>query len=299
MQIEHIRLFHLTAALGSISKAAQASHISQPALSQQIQRLEQELGFTLFERSNRGVHLTAAGEVVEKYAGRFVGLYDNLMEDLGLLKQNSSIVRIAATPVVGIYGLPCTMFRVKEKFPEYLFDLNTIPSREVETRVVQGESDIGFITGAPEAEEGLVAKKVYSDRLVVVGGSQFQNQPEMNMDSLREYPFVLLSSQSSLRVQLEQYLERTGRPLSNYQVLFHLDSAESVKSSVIQGHGIAFLPYMSIKKELYQKQLQQINVTDFNMSYDIYIIYKKQQDKSDMLYRISVYFSQIVSETFC
>ena len=135
MQIEHIRLFHLAASLGSISKAAHASHISQPALSQQIQRLEQELGFKLFERSNRGVDLTSAGQIVEKYAGNIARLYDNLMEDLSNLQQSNGMVRISATPVVGIYGLPCTIYKVKEKFPFHAFSLESAPSMEVEKRV--------------------------------------------------------------------------------------------------------------------------------------------------------------------
>ncbi|HHY53333.1 MAG TPA: LysR family transcriptional regulator [Clostridiales bacterium] len=298
MQIEHIRLFYLAASLGSITKAARASHISQPALSQQIQRLEQELGFKLFERSNRGVDLTPAGQIVEKYAGNMVRLYDQLMDDLNNLRQSNGVVRIAATPVVGIYGLPCTIYKVKEKFPYHTFSLDSAPSVEVERRVLQGESDIGFINGPPNSSE-LVAKRVYSDRLVVVSSPQFPTKPNLDMEGLKNYPLIMLSSASSLRKQLEKYLETHHQSLDQYKVLFHLDSAESVKSSVLRGHGIAFLPYMSIKKELYQKQLKQIDVSDFNMSYDVYSIYKRQENKSDMLYRICVYFSKIVAETFC
>ncbi len=298
MQIEHIRLFHLAASLGSISKAAHASHISQPALSQQIQRLEQELGFKLFERSNRGVDLTSAGQIVEKYAGNIARLYDNLMEDLSNLQQSNGMVRISATPVVGIYGLPCTIYKVKEKFPYHAFSLESAPSMEVEKRVLQGESDIGFINGPP-ASDDLVAKRVYSDRLVVVASPQFQTKQKLDMEGLKGYPIIMLSSVSSLRKQLEEYFSANHHPLDQYKVLFHLDSAESVKSSVLRGHGIAFLPYMSIKKELYQKQLKQIDVSNFDMSYDVYSIYKRHENKSDMLYRICVYFSKIVSETFC
>ncbi|MGI6404744.1 MAG: LysR family transcriptional regulator [Oscillospiraceae bacterium] len=298
MQIEHIRLFHLAASLGSITKAARVSHISQPALSQQIQRLEQELGFKLFERSNRGVDLTPAGQIVEKYAGNIARLYDNLMDDLTNLRQSNGVVRISATPVVGIYGLPCTIFKVKEKFPYHTFSLESAPSVEVEKRVLQGESDIGFINGPPNSGD-LVAKWVYSDRLVVVASPRFPTKQKLDMEGLKGYPIIMLSSASSLRRQLENYFASQHHPLDQYRVLFHLDSAESVKSSVLRGHGIAFLPYMSIKKELYQKQLKQIEVSDFDMSYDVYSIYKRQENKSDMLYRICVYFSKIVSETFC
>ena len=78
MLLEQISMFSRIAKEQSISKATQAIHISQPALSQQMQRLEEELGVKLFERSNRGIILTRAGEVMQKYSEQFLETYSNL-----------------------------------------------------------------------------------------------------------------------------------------------------------------------------------------------------------------------------
>ncbi|MCL1854546.1 MAG: LysR family transcriptional regulator [Clostridia bacterium] len=301
MQIEHLRLFHKAATLGSISNAAEVSHISQSALSQQIQRLEQELGAELLWRSNKGVVLTEAGTIVEKYAERFIILQDNMLADLStMLSQPASrtTLHVAASPVVGVYGLPCTMFRVKTAFPDVTFNLTTRPSRDAENEVLQGESDIGFIIGPPQGKD-LVHKRVYSDPVCLVAAEAYPVERQMTMDGLQAFPLVVHSVRSSLYGLIAEYFERIGRSFSRYNVLFHLDTAESVKSSVLQSHGLAFLPYLAIKKELYLKQLKRIELENFDLNYDVHIIYRQKKRTEDLPYRIAEYFSQLGSDAFC
>lgn len=301
MQLEYFRLFHKVAALGSISNAAEASHISQSALSQQIQRMEQELGVKLLWRSNKGVELTEAGLLLEKYAQRFMSLQDNFLADLDDMRSHvasHTTLRVAASPVVGVYGLPCTMFQVKSAFPEVTFNLTTAPSRDVEDSVFQGESDIGFIIGPPQSKE-LIHKQVYSDPVCLVAGENFQVEPRLTMDELQAYPLVVHSVRSSLYGQIAEYFRRIGRSFSQYRILFHLDTAESVKSSVLQNHGLAFLPYLAIKKELYLKQLKRIELVQFDLNYTVHIIHKPKGDAEDLTYRIAMYFTQMGSDAFC
>ena len=136
MLLEQISMFSRIAKEQSISKAAQAIHISQPALSQQMQRLEEELGVKLFERSNRGIILTRAGEVMQKYSEQFLETYSNLKEELASLESYNGTFRIAATPVACNYALPCSLFKVNHKYPSYSFSLNSVPSTEVIHRVL-------------------------------------------------------------------------------------------------------------------------------------------------------------------
>lgn len=288
----------MTATLGSISKAAVASHISQPALSQQLQKLEQQLGFTLLERSNRGVQLTEAGKIVEKYAERFVSLSENLMDDLIGLRDNRPVVRVAAAFVVGVYALPCTMYTVKTTFPGHVFTMALKSSAEVEQAVLQGESDIGFINGPPQNPE-LFSAKVYTDKVLLVASAGFEVKPRLTLNELRAYPLVLLAAKTSLHKQLEQRMREAGRSFDQYTVLFTLDSAESVKSSVLRSHGLAFLPYLAVKKEMYLKLLKEVKLADFSMQHDVYIIYKQSVEDGGIINTISEYFTKIVSDTFC
>lgn len=298
MQIRALQLFLVTTALGSISKAAVASHISQPALTQQLQKLEYEMGVMLFERSNKGVRLTEEGRVVEKYAERFVSLAENLRDDLAGLKSKRPIVRVAASPVVGVYALPCTMYNVKNTFPGYVFNMTVKPSEETEQAVLNGESDIGFLNGPPQNKE-LVSAKVYTDKVTLVASTDFPVKPRLTLDELGEYPLVMHAAKSSLYKQLENQITRSGRSMEQFQVLFSLDSAESVKSSVLQSHGLAFMPYLAVKKELYLKLLREVKLADFTLLHDVYIIYRQREGPDTVINRISEYFAKIVAETFC
>ena len=87
MLLENVIMFSKVASQKSISKVAAANHISQPALSQQMQRLEEELGTKLFVRSNRGIELTEAGHIMQRYAVFFEKNYENLQRLDKLIKR--------------------------------------------------------------------------------------------------------------------------------------------------------------------------------------------------------------------
>ena len=94
MNIEAMEYFQKIAELKSISKVADISHISQPALSQQIQKLEESLGQRLLIRSNRGVELTPAGKIVLKYTENIIRTYNELLK--GLEEGEKSELKIEA-----------------------------------------------------------------------------------------------------------------------------------------------------------------------------------------------------------
>lgn len=299
MQMEQIVMFHRIAREKSISKAALAIHISQPALSQQMQRLEEELGVKLFERSNRGITLTDAGEVVQKYSEQFLETYSNLKEELENLQAHSGTFRIAATPVACNYALPCCLFKVNHKYPNYSFSLNSVPSSEAIHRVLHGQADLGFVVGETN-EEKLDCRLAFSDKICLVVSSNFHIADRIGMDELRKVPMVMLNEQFSSYRLLCRYLAQQGYPVDGFRVMYQLDSTESVKSTVMAGHGAAFLPYITVKKEIYQKQIKIIPVADFDLKYDVYSIYHAQDNRSSQsMDEIIRYFISIVSKSIC
>ena len=112
MHIESLGYFYLVGKTKSISKVAAEVHLSQSALSQQIQKLENSLGCELLTRSNRGVELTSDGEIVFKYAGYIINTYDKMQQDLG--SHDNNVIKIEATYPVATYALPCTLYRMKK-----------------------------------------------------------------------------------------------------------------------------------------------------------------------------------------
>lgn len=117
MNMETLKLFLDIASLKSISKAAQKSHITQSALSQQLKSWENTLGSELFVRSNKGASLTEAGIIAEKYVEQICKLYDDMITEINHLQPTQHELSIYAIPEVCNYALPCTLYEVKNIFP--------------------------------------------------------------------------------------------------------------------------------------------------------------------------------------
>lgn len=299
MQVEHIILFSKIANEKSISKVAAASHISQPALSQQMQRLEEEVGLKLFERSNRGIELTDAGRVMQKYAHQLIRSYDSFREEIDNLQHNSGTYRIASTSVAGNYTLPCTLFKLKNKFQKFQFSLSSMPSKEVVRQILDDRADVGFVVGTVE-EPGLVCKKAFSDVIHLVAARDYNVKDRISIESLEKYPLIMLNENfSSYRMLLNQ-IKNMGYNIDDFQVLYHLDSTESVKASVIGKYGMAFLPHMAVKKELYLQQLKIVEADELHLVYDVSMVYKtKDPSSSNLIRNVTKYFEHIVNSSIC
>ena len=299
MQLEHLALFLKIAQEKSISKVANTSHISQPALSLQMQKIEDTLGCKLFERSNRGIQLTDAGNITKRYAAQLMFTYEQFMEELHNLRNNNETCRVAATLVAANYAIPCTLLKAKEKFPDYTFTLASMPSREVLQQVLSNQADIGFIVGETK-EADLFCKNVFSDQVVLVAAKDYNVRPSLSLDGLRHHPLVLLDeSFSSYRLMANQ-LKSMGYNMEEFKISYHMDSTEAVKSMVMGGSGLTFLPYMAVKKEIYLQQLKIIDTENFCLRYDVSIVYKQRAENGN--YRLTVvkkYFENMVPTTIC
>ena len=298
MQLDQLILFDRIASEKSISKVAEESHLSQPALSQKMRKLEEEMDVKLFERSNRGIELTEAGRMVQKYIHQIISAYDEMQEELGNLKQHSGTVRILASPVVGQYALPCSVHKMSEKFPGYNFSLSSMTSLEVIRKVKEGNGFIGFVVG-PVDIDGIFCKKVYSDRIHLVFSEKYYQEDRISIEELEQKQLIMLVEKFSYRRILQQALKKIGKDLDGFNILMNLDSTESVKASVIAGLGFAFLPYMAIKKELYLKQLKIIEIPRMETNCDLYMIHKETDGYGDVPLEIVHYLEEIVEETFC
>ncbi|HML46746.1 MAG TPA: LysR family transcriptional regulator [Clostridia bacterium] len=299
MQLEHLALFLKIAQERSISRVASQSFISQPALSLQMQKIEEALGCRLFERSNRGIQLTEAGAITKRYAEQLMDTYGRFQEELQNLRNNNETCRVAATQVAANYAIPCTLVKAKSKFPQYTFTLSSMPSKSVVREVLDDQADVGFIVGITKKQE-LLCKNVFSDQIVLVAAEHYAVPESLPMDKLKLQPLVLLDeSYSSYRLMAEQ-LRSMDCDISQFNVIYHMDSTESVKSMVMGGHGLSFLPYMAVKKEVYLQQLKIVETEGFCLRYDVSIIYKKRSvDRSHQMAVVKKYFENMVPTTIC
>ncbi|MBK5241980.1 LysR family transcriptional regulator [Clostridium sp.] len=298
MHIECFQYFNEVAVFKSISKVANSSHISQSALSQQIQKLEDSLGYKLLERSNRGVELTEEGKIVQKYGENIIRTYNKMVEDLNNSYKSNGIIRIDSCYTIATYALPCTMYSIKEKFPHHNYKLTTSMSNDVEENILNNICDLGFIYGKPK-DSSLEYFKVGIDRLMLVSSPKFNNPVKIQSEELIKNSIIMLTDKSEIEGKLDKYLKTIGHSFKELNIMFYLDSIESVKSLVLNENSMSFLPYISIKKELYRKQLMETEIDGLDMKYEVYLINRKNVYKDSAVKEFIQYFKKIGKNSFC
>ncbi|WP_334073296.1 MULTISPECIES: LysR family transcriptional regulator [Paenibacillus] len=295
MNLETLKLFLDVAKLNSISKAAQRSHITQSALSQQLKSWETTLGTELLKRSNKGAQLTEAGEIAHKYAAQICKLYEDMATEIEQFKSVPyQHLSIYAVPEVCNYALPCTLFEVKNHFPCCNISLNEALSPHVEDHILLEEGDIGFISGPPSKSE-IVSHKVFSDQVMLVSSSSKPAPDEIHLEELTRYPLIGSTQLGCVQRSLARVLTENVK----LNILYNLDSIEAVKLAAIKGHGAAFLPYMSIKKELYYKQLKPIHIRDLQVYNDIYMVKRHHQKCNRDTKQLVQFIEQTLIDTLC
>jgi DNA-binding transcriptional LysR family regulator len=298
MNIEFLKMFLEVVKCKSIRKASAAKSISQSALSQEIQTMEKILNVKIFDRTHKGVELTEAGRIVYKHAVAIIALYNKMIDEISNYQNKSKRLHISATSVACSYALPCTLYHIKNKFPSYVIEMETLTSNVIEKNIALGIGDIGIVVGKPESD-ALIYKKVCADQYYLVAGFHMEVPQEITFEELYKFPLLMLSKTQKSRKILDEYFLSKGLDIDCLNILYDLDSIESIKISAIQEYGLAFLPYMAIKKELYNKQLKIIKLKEFNFTCEYYAIKRKQDANHSEHLSIISYIEKIIQETVC
>jgi DNA-binding transcriptional LysR family regulator len=278
MHIESLKYFQEIAKLKSISKVANNSHISQPALSQQIQKLEDSLGNELFIRSNRGVKLTESGKIVLKYAENIIRTYNKMLSDLN--DQESKEIKIEGEHTIATYCLPCAILNMNFKFPNHKYNLVSASSDKIEQDVLSDICEVGFTT-KPAQAENLHSEEVINEKVVLISPPAFDLPEKVNLEEILDHKFVILKEDCIIKENFKDALEDLGRDFSEMEVISRLDSTEAIKTLVRKGYGVAFVPYNAVRDEFSAKEINVSRIKDYNLDYDIYMINKKADFLSD------------------
>lgn len=298
MDIESLKVFLTIVKYKNISKASEILHMSQPALSLKIKRLENESGHKLFTRNNKGVELTKAGLIWEKNAKNIIEIYDLTLNEISKMGSSENIIRVDSNLVLATYALPCHIYKAQSEFKDYFIDLTFSTSESIEKKILHGLSDIGYVYKKIK-DQRLSYTKIGEDHLVLVSGKDFMSKSIIDFNELKEYKLIEFYDKFSQIETLETSFKKHGYSYNDINFVFSLDSTESVKTAIYNGFGLSFLPYTSVKKELNSKQLKEIIIKDFHIKYDIYLIYLKENENKDQFKEVIQYLKRKKDKYFC
>lgn len=240
-ELRHIRAFLKIAETRNFTRAANDLHVSQSALTVQIQQLEESLGVQLFDRSKRGVILTAAGRDVFGPLQRLLNDAQAIVEHArDLSSASTGFVTIAALPTVCAGVLPELVRSFIEKFPGIRVQITDVIAERVREAVLKREVDFGIGTRHGRVAE-LQATPLFQDRLLVFTRADHPLTAKQRI-SLREasaYDLVLPARNSSVRDAVEAIAHRERFALdARYEANFMPTALAFVRA----GLGIAILP---------------------------------------------------------
>ena len=240
----------------NLSRAAEALHLTQPALTARLQSLEAELGTPLFERSHRGMRLTDAGLAFLPHAERALEALDTGRTLLAEhARGTAGRLTIGTAPAVGAYVLPGLLARYVERFAAIRLVVRTGHSEEIADLVARGELDIGLIRELHHP--GLIVASLYEDELLLVvpPSHEFVGLGRIDVERLADATLVLFDRTSSYYDLTNAIFRAAGvAPRS----IIELDNIEAAKQVVRQGLGVALLPVTAIAGDVARGALRAI-----------------------------------------
>src|SRR5256886_3783954 len=236
--VPRLELFLAVLDHGGVGRAAQACHISQPAVSEHLRGLEAHFGVRLVERHGQRVRPTAAARVVEPYARQALALLRTAEQAAGEgrgLRAGSLTIGASTTP--GTYLLPAALGRFHAAHPGIALSLEISDTREIERSVAVGQLELGVIGEAPLGP-GLAAEPWVKDELVLIvpRGHPFARRRAVAAHAIAGESYIAREQGSSTRGVAERYLARLGVTLTP---AMELGSTEAIREAVAAGLGAA------------------------------------------------------------
>jgi len=245
MENFRLKVFRMVCDHLSFRRAAEELHLSQPAITQQISALEDELSIRLLDRSGGRVTLTPAGRILRKRIAL-------TQEELASLEgEHSGVLRAGASTSIAQYVLPRMLGRFKQEHPRVKLQIRSGNTENVVEWLVDGTIAIGLIEG-PALQKGIHLEHFMEDELVLLfpANHPWRDREVLTIQDLKGAPFLLREQGSGTRRVMEAALEKAGLKTKDLEVVMELDSTEAIISSVESGLGIGFVTRAAILPRL-------------------------------------------------
>ena len=285
MEDHKLKVFCTVADTKSFSKTSEIIHLTQPAVSLQIQALEEKYETKLFDRSSSTVTLTPAGEILYKHAKEILTLYTSaekaIGKQIGLVKGSLSI---GAGSNIGNFILPTLITEFKRIHPKIKIYLLVNNSKRVIELLNAGNIDIALVEGDVSRQK-MIVKKLLADELLLIVSPQhpWAKKKEVSISELAREPFIVREPGSGTRQMIEKFLARHGITLHDLKISAILGSTEAIKDAVENGLGISIISRWAVRKENRYGSLHLLSIKEEKMARDFSLVMNKNSVSSNSL----------------
>lgn len=285
MEDHKLKVFCTVAETKSFSKTSEIIHLTQPAVSLQIQALEEKYETKLFDRSSSTVTLTSSGEILYKYAKEILAMYATAQKAIGkytgLVKGS---LTIGAGSNIGNYLLPGIITDFKNSHPKVKIYLHVGNTKRVIELLNSGNVDVGLIEGDVTRQK-MIVKKLISDELVLIVSPEhhWAKKKEVALPDIIDEPFILREAGSGTRQMIEKFFSRHGISPHDLKISAVFGSTEAIKDAVENGLGVSIISRWAARKEIKFGSLRLLSIKEEKMVRDISLIINKNTISSNVL----------------
>ncbi|MGQ8874036.1 selenium metabolism-associated LysR family transcriptional regulator [Paenibacillus sp. TSA_86.1] len=277
MNFHQLHIFYTVAEKGSFSAAAQALHMTQPAVTMQIQSLEDYFGTKLLHRSTKKIELSEAGRTLLPHAKRSVELIRQTDEAMTAFTEKlQGRLQLGASLTIGEYVLPRMLGPFARQYPDISIVMKVMNTTQIMDEILKHQLNFGLIE-APVNHPDMIVEPVMQDelKLIVPAGHDLAGRGKVNLEEVMNYPFVLREQGSGTRQVMEDQLQKKKIDPSDMNVVMELGSTGAVKSAVEAGVGITMLSPSSVQHELALGLVHIVDIRGLEFKRQFYAIHLK------------------------
>lgn len=272
--LHQLKVFQKIVEKESITKAAEELHLTQPAVSIQLKKFQDQFDIPLMEVVGRKLYITSFGrELAISTAEILEGARQIEQKMLSHKGQLSGSLKISVVST-GKYVMPFFLTGFLNKHPGVELELHVTNKSQVLSHLEKNEIDFALVSLLPE-KLNVVKLELMDNHLFLIGGAQQKFSPQTSLaEILKVCPFIFREQGSATRLLSEKFFLNRGIPVEKKM---ELTSNEAVKQAVIAGLGCSIMPIIGIRNEMIMGELQMITSPNFPITTTWNLVWPKQK----------------------
>ncbi|MGD8190811.1 LysR family transcriptional regulator [Brevibacillus ginsengisoli] len=282
MNLHALRIFSRVTECGSVTRAAAELHLTQPAVTAQIRKLETEIGLKVIQPNGRGIELTSAGQFLYQHAKRLFAWEEEIERQLHELREGKlGSLRLSVTHLPAQYLLPSWLASYKRAFPDVNVTMSSGNSRYVYDQLIHYQADVGIVAGGWE-EAGIVRQVLCEDELwfVVPADHAYAGQA-VTLEEMMKQPFLFREEGSSTREYLLTLCQ--SRELPPPPIGLQLHGMNAAIQAMLAGYGAMLVPQIAVQNLVAANQIARVYVKNITVKRNIFWCMRQDEQLSGVI----------------
>ena len=279
-----LKIFIKVAQHLSFTLASKELNLSQPAVSKNISKLEEQYNTNFFSRSRNAISLTNEGKVFLDYAYRITSLYEEL-ENSFLLNQTDTRLNfeLGLSTTIATYIMPKVLAKIQQNTKNIQFNVTSSNTSDIERKILNKSLDFGIVEGKTSNQILTYTTFIKDEIVLVTSANNHQRKVSITPNALTKVPFVSREMGSGTRDIIEEVLAKNK--IESLNSVITLNSTEAIEQYLYHSNAYALLSIHAVTEKLTQNKLRIVDIKGLNFEREFYFVHRTgyQSKKMDLL----------------